>query len=64
MVDVERTKLTECPKREPVEEAPIVPATIPTIIAIRSALFIVMFRLSPDLLGASHQGPLLKFVLM
>ena len=57
MVEVERTKLTECPNNDPVDEAPIVPAIIPTTIAIRSALFTVMLRLRPDLLGASHQGP-------
>ena len=58
MVDVDFTRLTECPKRDPLEEAPNAPATTPTIIAKRIADRMEIFLPKPRSLGATHQGPL------
>lgn len=57
MVDVDRTKSTEWPKSEPEDDAPNAPATTPTIIAKTIAERMEIFRPSPLLLGATHQGP-------
>ncbi|CAB4786057.1 unannotated protein [freshwater metagenome] len=58
IVDVDFTRFTECPKSEPVEEAPNAPAITPTMMAKIIAERREIFLPKPRLLGATHQGPL------
>ena len=58
IADVDFTRFTEWPKRDPLDEAPNAPAITPTTIAKIIAERREIFLPRPRSLGATHQGPL------